>query len=200
MRLSGKASLDKASTGFSGVLWFGPGKVHSRTRNHRFICDRMQGAPSGCRSGQGNPNGRPITDTGQALDGDLIGLSQGSAIGNDPSLANERVVTFRDVEPRWCDELLAAVDGVGLAVPDQPSVVVPPSDNRTWHVRLQIGGRTTRMRPVEPSKDTGMATLLHAVWNSLPVPLRCRSKIPPWLIDLHSDDLAVCEGATAKVI
>jgi hypothetical protein len=43
-----------------------------------------------------------------------------------------------------------------------------------------------------------MATLLHAVWNALPLPLRCRSKIPTWLIDLHSNDPAVREGATAK--
>ncbi|WP_242121549.1 hypothetical protein [Sphingomonas lacusdianchii] len=102
------------------------------------------------------------------------------------------------MEPRWCDELLAAVDGVDLAVPDQPSVVVRSFDNPTWHLRLQIGDRTTRMKLIEPSKDTGMATLLHAVWNSLPVPLRCRSKTPRWLIDLHSDDPAVREGATAK--
>ena len=80
------------------------------------------------------------------------------------------------MEPSWCDELLAAVDGVGLVVPDQPSVVVPPSGNPTWRVRLQIGGRTIRMKLIEPGKDTGMATLLHAVWNSLPVPLRCLSK------------------------
>lgn len=44
------------------------------------------------------------------------------------------------MEPRWCDELLAAVDGVDLAVPDQPSVVVRSFDNPTWHLRLQIGG------------------------------------------------------------
>ncbi|WP_156360005.1 hypothetical protein [Sphingomonas sp. Leaf10] len=43
-----------------------------------------------------------------------------------------------------------------------------------------------------------MATLLHSVWNSLPVPLRCRFKIRLWLIDLYSDDPAVREGATAK--
>lgn len=41
------------------------------------------------------------------------------------------------MEPSWYDELLAAVDGVGLVVPDQPSVVVPPSGNPTWRVRQQ---------------------------------------------------------------
>lgn len=63
-----------------------------------------------------------MTDTVEALDGDPDWPVLRDSIGKDPSLANERVVTSRHMEPRWCDELLVAVDGVELSVPDPSSV------------------------------------------------------------------------------
>lgn len=41
-----------------------------------------------------------MTDTTVATNDDLIGLSLMNLIGGNPSLANERIVTFRYMEPR----------------------------------------------------------------------------------------------------
>lgn len=130
-------------------------------------------------------SGTAMTDTTEAASDDLIGLSITGTLGNDPGLATERIIVFRDIDPIWRDELVAAISDVNLSRHDQPAMTDAQPVTRTWHTRLQIDCRSTRLVLAEPLADPALEALLRAVRNCFPARRAMAiDEVPPWLIAL----------------